>query len=98
MLVYLLVDFEIGLESLESDVDNFCFGVLLNLVSCSDDGEILEGNSEELDYGEEIEFYLFFVLEILNRFCLKIREEVLLSNNVVERIRIVIVLFLKKIV
>lgn len=96
MLAHLLADPETGSESSESDVDNFCSGVLPNSASCSDDGEILEGNSEESDYGEETEPHPLPALEILNRFCLKIREEALLSNNAVERIRIVTVSLLKK--
>ena len=96
VLAHLLADPETGSESSESDVDNFCSGVLPNSASCSDEGEILEGNSEESDYGEETEPHPLPALEILNRFCLKIREEALLSNNAVERIRIVTVSLLKK--
>lgn len=93
VLAQLLVDPE---TSSESDDDIFCCGTLPNSASYSDEGEILEGNSEGSDCGEETEPHPLPALEILNRFCLKIREEALLSNNAVERIRIVTVSLLKK--
>ena len=92
MLAQLLADPETGSES----DDFFCCGTLPNSASYSDEGAILDGNSEGSDCGEETEPHPPPALEILNRFCLKIREEALLSNNAVERIKIVTVSLLKK--
>lgn len=91
MLAQLLADPETGSES----DDFFCCGTLPNSASYSDEGAILDGNSEGSDCGEETEPHPPPALEILNRFCLKIREEALLTNNDVERIRIVTVSLLK---
>lgn len=93
MLAQLLADPEAGSES---DDDNFGCSVLPNSASNSDEAEILQGNSEGSGSGEKTEPHPLPALEILNRFCLKIREEVLLSNKAVERIRIVTVSLLKK--
>lgn len=92
VLAQLLADPEAGSES---DDDNFGFSVPPNSASNCDEAEILEGNSERSDSGEETEPDPLPALEILKRFCLQIREA-LLSNKAVERIRIVTVSLLKK--
>lgn len=53
-----------------------------------------ESGCEE-NFEEEFDSMLFLCLEILNRFCLKIKEEVLISLKVIERIWVVIILFLR---
>ena len=81
----------------ESDNENFDCSFLSNPASNDDEGEMLEVDSERIQSGsdEETEPESLPVLEILNRFCLKIREEAMISNKAVERIRSVTVSLLK---
>lgn len=58
----------------------------------------MENNIVWCDLDEEYDSSLILILDILNRFCLKIKEEVLISIRVMDRIREVIILFLKLIV
>ena len=81
----------------ESDNENFDCSFLSNPASNDDEAEMLEVDSEGIQSGsdEETEPESLPVLEILNRFCLKIGKEAMISNKAVERIRSVTVSLLK---